>query len=170
MHRDASYSSFTVLVRYWLILYVLAYCYNIPSTTPMKTNQTNSINNGMISGIVELNEWRLLELVCWWVMGRRPSAPAHSIPVNFINSLPFQPFCFINSFLKEKTSKRFIVFLFSLLFSYHFIKSKSTKANNSTKWISFLFYWRMNEMKWINNEKEMNECGWVVAGLALRLA
>ena len=29
MHRDASYSSFTVLVRYWLILYVLAYCYNI---------------------------------------------------------------------------------------------------------------------------------------------
>ena len=28
MHRDASYSSFTVLVRYWLILYVLAYCYN----------------------------------------------------------------------------------------------------------------------------------------------
>ena len=42
----------------------------------------------------------------------------------------------------------------------------STKANNSTKWISFLFYWRMNEMKWINNEKEMNECGWVVAGLA----
>ena len=27
MHRDASYSSFTVLVRYWLILYVLAYCY-----------------------------------------------------------------------------------------------------------------------------------------------
>ena len=31
MHRDASYSSFTVLVRYWLILYVLAYCYNISS-------------------------------------------------------------------------------------------------------------------------------------------
>ena len=31
MHRDASYSSFTVLVRYWLILYVLAYCYNNPN-------------------------------------------------------------------------------------------------------------------------------------------
>ena len=78
MHRDASYSSFTVLVRYWLILYVLAYCYNIPSTTPMKTNQTNSITNGMISGIVELNEWRLLELVCWWVMGAAaPRQPAH---------------------------------------------------------------------------------------------
>jgi len=61
-----------------LILYVLAYCYNIPSTTPMKTNQTNSINNGMISGIVELNEWRLLELVCWWVMGAAaPRQPAH---------------------------------------------------------------------------------------------
>ena len=42
----------------------------------MKTNQTNSINNGMISGIVELNEWRLLELVCWWVMGAAaPMAP-----------------------------------------------------------------------------------------------
>ena len=49
MHRDASYSSFTVLVRYWLILYVLAYCYNKlklnNESISNKLNQTNKCSN-----------------------------------------------------------------------------------------------------------------------------
>ena len=52
MHRDASYSSFTVLVRYWLILYVLAYCYNIDGGA-------NSIHSNSIYfiNLIEWSEW-----------------------------------------------------------------------------------------------------------------
>ena len=61
MHRDASYSSFTVLVRYWLILYVLAYCYNIQSipavqfTSAIQFNQLNAgMNERRQAGLISL--------------------------------------------------------------------------------------------------------------------
>lgn len=57
----ASYSSFTVLVRYWLILYVLAYCYNIQSipavqfTSAIQFNQLNAgMNERRQAGLISL--------------------------------------------------------------------------------------------------------------------
>ena len=100
MHRDASYSSFTVLVRYWLILYVLAYCYNIYLFTPycyniflfLPTTSTKRKQSKSINGINEIDEmfdcWGCF--LCWvgglWAGGSCCATTLHSGMI-FIPSL-----------------------------------------------------------------------------------
>ena len=68
MHRDASYSSFTVLVRYWLILYVLAYCYNIVN----EIHEITPFNQMRLNWSVSLNWINPAYVAC------NPLMPIHS--------------------------------------------------------------------------------------------